>query len=757
MAEIIFLCEKCGISIEANDSLCGGTAVCPNCQNEVRVPAPLLQEGLDLNGFVLEKLLGAGGMGQVWLANQTAMERKIALKILDQNLGKSKEFVERFLREAKNLAKLAHNNVVAAIDAGYSRGIYYMAVGFVDGYELGQKLDEVKTLPEKQAIEITRGIAEGLCYAWNKHKIIHRDIKPANIMIDSEGIPKLMDLGISKSMGEDRSLTMTGVVIGTPYYISPEQGKGVKEIDFHADIYSLGATLYHVVTGELPYNGPTTISIITQHITEPFPPPQERNPAVSDQCAALLEIMMAKKPEKRQQSWEAVIKDMNNVLEGKFPESKRPATGETLVTRKVSGLQKTASTQAPRKTSMEMPPLPQQVPVKAADANMMKTMIVVLSCVSVAIVLGIVMIIVRSMDKPVVSRTQDMPKTTIEETKNIPPAVVVQPVATPPPVNVAVPPVTESKREPVKPVPEKVPEHEKAPELVNIPDRPLPRLLEPLPINDQDGFAINEKPEEKAPAGAPEQKEKSAIDRLLSDLQALNPEMRIEGIRIDIDEKGVWKIDLNDKPVHNISPLTSLQISFLNLSRTGVGDLNALKNSKITDLYLDWTNVTDLSPLKGMPLKTLSLSGSQARDFSVLKDMPLENLNLGDSNVKDISFLKGKQLKILSLKRTDVNDLGPLKGMKLQQLSLFETNFKSFKPIEDIPLEWILISPRILNPDIYRTLKKMKTLKFISPGPDFKLSAEEFFRRFAWAEKGQQPQPFGGPGFRPPGEDNPQP
>ncbi len=735
MAEIIFLCEKCGISIEANDTLCGGTAVCPNCQNEVRVPAPLLQEGLDLNGFVLEKPLGAGGMGQVWLANQKAMDRKVALKILDPNLSKNSEFVERFLREAKNLAKLAHNNVIGAIDAGFSRGIYYMAVTFVDGYELGKKLDEVKCLPEKEAIRIIRCIAEGLCYAWNKHKIIHRDIKPANIMIDSDGVPKLMDLGISKSMGEDKGLTMTGVVIGTPYYISPEQGKGVKEIDFRSDIYSLGATLYHVVTGELPYTGPTTISIITQHITEPFPPPQEKNPDVTDQCSALLEIMMAKKPEQRQQSWEDVVKDMGSVLEGKMPESKRPATGQTMVGRKAPAIQ-TVSSQPHKKTSVQMPPV-QQAPLKPTGAPLKKTAIAVLSILALALVIGMVMIIIRSIGGTEPVKQQPVAVKPPEQKPVSPP----QQESTPVPVVKSEP----ARTEPVKTVPASN-EFDRPPEPVAVPNKTVQFPRSPLTLNPEEGFAA-EKIEDKDSGG--DAKNKSAIDKFLAELQHVNPELRLDGIKIKITDDGLWKIDLNDKPVSNLSPLTSLPISFLNISRSGAHDINALKGGgKLTELYLDWTNVTDISPLKGMPLKTLSLNGLRISDYSVLKDLPLENLNLADSNATDISFLKGKQLKILSLKRTNVNDLSPLKGMKLQHLSLFETNFYTMLPLEDMPLESIVISPRILSPDVYKFLKKLKTLKYISTGPDFKMTAEEFYQRFSWAEKGGQPQPMGGFGNR---------
>ncbi|MFA6566832.1 MAG: protein kinase [Victivallales bacterium] len=755
MAEIVFLCEKCGIGIEAGDSLCGGTVACPNCRNEVRVPAPLLRQGLALNGFVLEKVLGIGGMGQVWLSRQTAMNRKIALKILDPGLSKDKEFIERFLREAKNLAKLAHDNVVSVIDAGYSRGIYYMAVNFIDGYELGKKLEEVKVIPEKQALGLILGIAEGLCFAWNKHKIIHRDIKPANIMIDSEGIPKLMDLGISKCVGEDdKALTMTGIVIGTPYYISPEQGMGLKDLDFRCDIYSLGATLYHIVTGEVPYTGNTTISIITQHITQPFPPPRLKNPDVSEQCAILLEIMMAKNAEQRQQSWEQVIADIKNVMAGKLPETRRSGTGESGIQKTPRSQKNTIDSKISRKTAVGAPPPPASVK-SSSPAKIM--LVVVLIMLVVALSAAMTLIIVNSMKHMEPQKTVHVEK----------PAAVIQiqaPVQEKTPVEtiVTTPAVPVIKIEPPMetetlkmPEPEKRLEMEKIPEAVSIPDNPPPEFFQPV----HDKIPLPVKKERTEPEVQPvqirqEPPANSAIDTLTFALKKSNPNFDENSANMQIGKNGVWEIDLNGQPINNISALTSLPISSLNLSRTRVSDISSLKNSKLAELHLDWTNVSDISPLKGLPLKILSLCGLQLKDFSILKDLPLENLDLGETNVTDTGFLKGKQLKILSLRKTDVNDLSPLKGMKLQDLSLFETNYKNLKPIEDIDLESIVVSGRMINQDMYKTLKKMKSLKFISPGPDIKMPAEEFFRRFAWAKKGQRPpgmnqRPNQGPGQGP--------
>jgi len=272
-----------------------------------------------------------GGMGEVWLATQTAMDRKVALKILSPALTGDENFVSRFMEEVKMSAKLEHPNIITAFDAGNENGIYYLAMSYIDGMELEVKLKVDKIVNEHEALKIIRSIAEALKYAWDKFKILHRDIKPSNIMISSDGDAKLMDMGISKSMSENRDLTMTGMIVGTPYYMSPEQARADAELDSRSDIYALGATLYHIVTGQVPYDASTAMGVLAKYMTEPFPSPQIKNPELSDVCSVLLEIMMAKKAENRQQDWASVISDIDQVLNGEFPNTPRPEAGKSQV------------------------------------------------------------------------------------------------------------------------------------------------------------------------------------------------------------------------------------------------------------------------------------------------------------------------------------------------------------------------------------------------------------------------------------------
>lgn len=328
MPSITFECPDCKKNIIADSSLCGNVIICKDCGSSVVIPIPGIQKGLDIGGFQLKDKLGVGGMGEVWLAYHAAMDRHVALKILSPKFTSNKEFLDRFIKEAKHSGKLSHPNIVTAYHAGSENGIYYLAISYVDGKCLKDRIDSSEMIPEREALLIAKSIADALGYAWDEFRIVHRDIKPANIIIDKKGVTKILDLGISKSLDEDNSLTMTGTFVGTPYYMSPEQALGDKNIDFRADIYSLGATLYHMLTGTLPFDANTVMAIVSRHLRDPLPPAGERNPALSKQCCALLEVLMAKKREERQQSWLEVMKDIDLVLQGKYPKTPVPKNEE---------------------------------------------------------------------------------------------------------------------------------------------------------------------------------------------------------------------------------------------------------------------------------------------------------------------------------------------------------------------------------------------------------------------------------------------
>jgi formylglycine-generating enzyme required for sulfatase activity/predicted Ser/Thr protein kinase len=314
-----FHCPACKGKLEADASLSGSQADCPQCGRPVAIPESRVAAGTTLAGFHLERRLGKGGMGEVYLAQQLSVERQVAVKILPPGFAENPEAVKRFLHEGKLAAKLDHANIVTVFEAGEDSGNYYLAMAYIQGESLDQRLKRDKVLPEAEALGIIRAIAEALAYAWERFQLLHRDLKPANIMVDDRKRVFLMDLGLAKSLGEESGMTLSGAILGTPQYMSPEQAQGLADLGVPTDVYALGATLYHLVTGSPPFTGETTLTVLHKHMYEPLPPPRSRNPQVTEACSHLIETMMAKEPTGRYADWSALIADIDRVLQGKAP------------------------------------------------------------------------------------------------------------------------------------------------------------------------------------------------------------------------------------------------------------------------------------------------------------------------------------------------------------------------------------------------------------------------------------------------------
>ncbi|MFN3484090.1 MAG: protein kinase domain-containing protein [Planctomycetota bacterium] len=273
---------------------------------------------LSIPGYELLSRIGQGAMGTVYKARQISMDRIVAIKILSPRYSKDRSFVERFIREARAVAKLSHENIILGIDVGEVGGIHYFVMEYVDGVPLSSILKREGRLDEKRCLTIGLQIARALAHA-HKHGIVHRDIKPENIMITSSGLAKLCDLGLAKQTQGDAGVTMDGTSVGTPNYISPEQARGEEQIDTRSDIYSLGASLYHMATGSPPFSGSNPMVVMTKHVTEPPEPPRKRNPALSEGFNALVLHMMQKRREDRPQDPDALIAEIERVLSGQQP------------------------------------------------------------------------------------------------------------------------------------------------------------------------------------------------------------------------------------------------------------------------------------------------------------------------------------------------------------------------------------------------------------------------------------------------------
>ncbi|MBV8880971.1 MAG: serine/threonine protein kinase, partial [Planctomycetaceae bacterium] len=209
--------------------------------------------GKELGHCTIQKKLGQGGMGAVYLAHHPGLNKSVAIKVLPGDLAGTPEFRERFIREARLAARLEHPNVVQVHDVGHEQGVHYIAMQYIEGKSVDQILKERKKLSVGEALSTTKRVAAALAAAA-KLGIVHRDIKPHNILISKEGVVKVADFGLAKDEDANRSISEPGVVMGTPYYMSPEQAKG-ENVDHRSDLYSLGATLYHMLTGKRLFDG----------------------------------------------------------------------------------------------------------------------------------------------------------------------------------------------------------------------------------------------------------------------------------------------------------------------------------------------------------------------------------------------------------------------------------------------------------------------------------------------------------------------
>jgi serine/threonine-protein kinase len=279
--------------------------------------------GEEIPGYEMLEKLGQGAMGTVYKARQLSMNRLVAIKTLHPRLAANPDFLKRLTGEAHIAAKLSHNNIVQAIDVGRAGPIQYFVMEYVSGTTIKAELEEGKMFSEKEAVEITLQIAQALQHA-HRRGLIHRDVKPANIILTLDGIAKLADLGMARET-EDRARAQAekGLTIGTPYYIAPEQIHGREDIDVRADIYALGATLYHMVTGQPPFPYKGIEAVLNAHLTEELTPPDHVRPELSSGLGEVVEIMMAKDRKQRYRNPDDLIVDLECLLNGEPPKLAR--------------------------------------------------------------------------------------------------------------------------------------------------------------------------------------------------------------------------------------------------------------------------------------------------------------------------------------------------------------------------------------------------------------------------------------------------
>jgi serine/threonine-protein kinase len=329
-------------------------------------------------GYMLLGKVGKGAMATVYKARQLSLDRIVAVKILPKRLSENPEFVERFYKEGKAAARLSHNNIVQAIDVGYSpSGFHYFVMEYVEGKTLYDIMQEGHSFSEAEALDIMIQISDALAHA-HKRGLIHRDVKPKNIIFTPQRVAKLTDLGLARAMDDKVAAEFeAGKAYGTPYYISPEQIRGEVDIDFRADIYSLGATMYHLVTGRPPFDGDTPSAVMHKHLKDPIIPADHINTALSAGVGEIIDIAMAKKREERYETTEQMLEDLKSVTNNQPPfHAHRQVDLDSIARIEETG--KTVDLPAPATTIVELSPWHQPIVLALFGAMVLSVLINIL-------------------------------------------------------------------------------------------------------------------------------------------------------------------------------------------------------------------------------------------------------------------------------------------------------------------------------------------------------------------------------------------
>lgn len=299
---ITFQCQNCKVIINLTHE--EKQAVCGNCQSLCNVPTTI-EPGVVIDDYLIVKLLGKGGKGHVYLAHELTLKRDVALKVILQSFKDDPVEKELLLKEARSVASLNHPNIVHAHKFGEYQGTLYFVMELVDGCTLNDVIKEKGIIEESEIYSIALDMAKALKHAWEKCELVHSDIKPDNIMISKDGTAKLTDLGLSKHHSETEA-TDDNIISGTPQYIAPEQILG-DMLDFRSDFYSLGATLFHAVTGQFLFRATNIQEMVKMHLSSEPKRAYELNPKISKKFGDIIHRLVAKQKEDRFQSCDALI------------------------------------------------------------------------------------------------------------------------------------------------------------------------------------------------------------------------------------------------------------------------------------------------------------------------------------------------------------------------------------------------------------------------------------------------------------------
>jgi len=618
-------------------------------------------EGTQLGDCEILSKLGQGGMGAVYKAKQTALDRMVAIKVLPPQFSCDDAFLARFKHEAAAAARLTHPNIVQVYSAGKQAETNYFVMEFVDGESVQHRLVRKGRIAPPEALAICVYVAQGLDYAWKRNKLIHRDIKPDNIFLSGDGEVKLGDLGLAKSSGgAGTGLTLTGAYMGTPHFISPEQARGLKAIDFRADIYSLGCTLYYMVSGHLPYEseGCDALQVMFKHVNEPAPDVLQVWPQCPKPMARLISTMVRKKPEDRFQSYEELLAAMKNVAtelrnskphvvvpfepEVSQPQPASPALPEKNTPNKAVPPEKKLSAKpAPAKDVKPLSAMPAAPKPLAAEPETLSFGLIMIGTVVVCLLALGVFLWAPWQERAAGNGDAE------NRSKAVPP---------PPAANA---------------------------------------------LTISGGAAVTSATPggtflQEVAALPPEQQ----VARVVAQLKALN--LDYDGQETHAIEQGaVVELVLATESVRNLAPVAALR---------------ALKRFRVSPPHARRSALADLGGLAGLQLTLLDCHGSEVHDLTSLSGQPLEELDLsGCRKLADLTPLKGLKLHRLNLNNSLVaTNFAVLQGMPLEQLQCQQTRLRELAVLRDAPLKSLECDVLLLTDaqalDSLRAIKTLETL-----------------------------------------------